>query len=98
MADLLFVPEGVDWAEPRDPDRVAGNGRDRDDQREQPGHDEGAWRQRDADIEAVQPVAHGPPGNRPGNDISKDHRLRELAGEKRDNAPTAPGRERGNAD
>ena len=38
----------------------------------------------DPRVEAVQPVAHHPPGDRPGDQIGDDHRLGELPGEQPD--------------
>ena len=45
--------------------------------------------ERDPRVEAVQPVAHHPPGDRPGDQIGDDHRLGELPGEQPDDVADA---------
>src|SRR3546814_15702945 len=60
----LFVAEGGDRIRSCDLEGVAGNGADRDDEREQAREQERRWAERDAGVEAVQPVAHHPPGDR----------------------------------
>lgn len=74
----LFVSQSVDRIGARDAYRVTRDRDDRDAEREQPGHDERRRLERDAIVKPVEPVAHHPPGNRPGNDIGDHDRLAEL--------------------
>src|SRR5687767_5801640 len=89
MAWLLFVAKRVDGVGARDLDRVAGDGAERDGERERAGEDEGAGPEVDPRVEIVEPVAHQPPGGGPGDQIGDDHRLGELPGEQFDDVAGA---------
>src|SRR4051812_9491694 len=85
----LLIPQRMDRVRPRHPDGVAGDGAQRDRQREAAGEHERRRPKRDAAVEAVQPVAHHPPRHRPGDQIGDDHRLGELPGEQPDDVARA---------
>src|SRR4051794_29105918 len=84
---LSFVPKSVNGLGTCDLHGMADDRGDRDAKGDRCSEHERDGRQRDALIEAVQPVAHHPPGNRPGNDVGNDHRTAELPDEQPDDVP-----------
>jgi hypothetical protein len=51
------------------------------------GNHERNWCQGNSLVEAVQPVAHHPPGDRPGDNVGDDHGPAELPNEQPDDIP-----------
>src|SRR3546814_6329784 len=80
-SDLLFVAKGVDGVGARHREGVAGDGADGDGEGEYRRQHEGAGPEVDARVEAVEPIPHRPPGDRPGDEVGYDDGLGELPGE-----------------
>src|SRR6185369_3421447 len=71
---ILFIPQRVNGVGASHLDRVADDRDDGDSERDRSGEHERNRRERDALVEAVQPVAHHPTRDGPRDDIGDDHR------------------------